>query len=206
MKGRKILTATFAVAALTLMAGCGSAGTIGTSSPVPTPTSAKPSSSVNGAPVVENPLNTSTIDSSPCDVATQGQVETLGMKLQSAQVTSSPPRSSYCTWTFDNRAGTINGGTVLENTAGLGSLYAKKSSGQLTHFQPISPIAGYPAVIYANGAQIGDGFCSLAVGVRNDLTYTVDTNLHSASPHYNDPCAAAQKIAEFAIQYLKGRQ
>jgi hypothetical protein len=54
----------------------------------------------------------------------------------------------------------VNFGMVAGNKDGLSSLYYQGAHGGLTTFDPIAPIAGYPAVIYANGGE-GAGTCTL---------------------------------------------
>jgi hypothetical protein len=73
----------------------------------------------------------------------------------------------------------------------------------LTTFKPVAPIEGYPAVIYANGGE-GNAVCTPAVGVRNDLVYTVSPQLRTGNPYLSDPCGIAAKMSAFAIQHLKG--
>lgn len=77
-----------------------------------------------------------------------------------------------------------------------------KQDGTLTSFTPLPPIDGYPAVSYAQGGE-GEGVCTLAIGVRDDLLYTVIARLDTGNPHRSDPCGVAAKIGSFGIEYLK---
>jgi hypothetical protein len=92
---------------------------------------------------------------------------------------------------------------TVGNKEGLSSLYYQSTHSGLTTFKPVSPVEGYPAVVYSNGGE-SPGVCTLAVGVRNDLTYTIITRLDTANPNRSDPCGTATKVAQLAIQQLKG--
>jgi hypothetical protein len=190
--------------AFVLLAGCASGTT--PSEPGPATASTTPTLPSHGAPNVVEPLNTTGIDNSPCDAVTKEQIESLGVPLKKSSVNPNLVKSKYCHWILVDGAGTFDGGTVVDNPSGLSSLYATNTEGGLTHFQPTPLIEGYPGLVYAQGGRVGDGECTLAVGVRNDLTYTVNVGLNNTNPNYKDPCGAAQKIAGFAIQYLKGKQ
>ncbi|MFJ8910811.1 DUF3558 domain-containing protein [Amycolatopsis sp. NPDC102389] len=72
-------------------------------------------------------------------------------------------------------------------------------------FNVLPNIAGYPAVQYANGGE-DPGACQLAVGLRDDMTYVLVTQLRRASPYLDDPCGLSVKIAEFTIKHLKMTQ
>ncbi|MFD5243023.1 DUF3558 family protein [Amycolatopsis sp. NPDC058340] len=89
---------------------------------------------------------------------------------------------------------------------GLSHLYALTAQGSgLTTFKPLPNIAGYPAVEYANGGE-GRGACQLAVGLRDDVTYVLVTQLRRGSAYLEDPCGLTVKLAEFAVQHLKAAQ
>ncbi|WP_233629596.1 hypothetical protein [Amycolatopsis sp. WAC 04197] len=56
-------------------------------------------------------------------------------------------------------------------------------------------------MIYDNGGE-GKGRCVLAVGIRDDLTYTVTPLLTTGNPILSDPCGMAIKVAAAAIKNL----
>ncbi|MFC9250571.1 DUF3558 family protein [Amycolatopsis thailandensis] len=89
---------------------------------------------------------------------------------------------------------------------GLSHLYALKAQGSgVTTFQPVAEIAGYSAVVYANGGE-GPGVCNLAIGVRDDMMYVLTTQLFKGNPKYEDPCGLLERFAEFAVQHLRHAQ
>ena len=57
-------------------------------------------------------------------------------------------------------------------------------------------------MVYGAGDE-GPGSCALEVGVRDDLTYTVNTQLREGNPAMADPCQMAERLAAAEITRLK---
>ncbi|MBB5853863.1 DUF3558 domain-containing protein [Amycolatopsis umgeniensis] len=188
------------LATVALVGGCSEQKT-GKPSPTNAPSSAALPS--DGAPAVTNPIaNTAAIETDPCTAVPAAEIETIGGKIDGSRI-EPMTMGKGCTWSFADGPSTVNAGLVTGNKQGLSTLYAQKARGGLTTFKPVDPIDGYPAVIYANGGE-GKGTCTLAVGVRDDLVYTVIPLLSSDHPMLADPCGMATKIAAAAIKNLKG--
>ncbi|MEC3980654.1 DUF3558 domain-containing protein [Amycolatopsis sp. H20-H5] len=189
--------------AITFVAACSST-TQGTPNPAPSSTNATGLPRA-GAPKVANPLKTGAFESKPCQAATNTEIESAGGKLESAEL-QPVGNGQSCLWIFADLTGTINGAMNLSEPDGLSHFYALKAQGSgLTTFKPLPDIAGYPAVVFANGGE-NKGVCNLAVGVRDNMMYTLVTRLFDGSPGYNDPCGVNVKIAEFAVKHLKEAQ
>jgi hypothetical protein len=202
MHNRRIVASVLALAVVTITSGCDSTSSGTATTPPPSTTSGGGLPS-DGAPNVAEPLtNASALESDPCSAATSAQIESLGGKVESA-APEDLSTGRQCVWTYTGEYGTISAGLVAANKQGLSSLYASSKDGSLTTFKPQPPINGYPAVVYAQGGE-GDGRCTLAVGMRNDLTYTIDALLDTSNPNRSNPCSIATKVAQFAIQHLKG--
>jgi len=186
-------------AAVSLLAGgCGTetAGTAVTSAP----SSARLPS--DGAPAVADPItNTAAVEADPCSAIPTGEIEAIGGRTDGSRLDPMSAGNS-CTWSFADGPSNVNAGLVTGNKEGLSSLYAQHATGGLTTFKPVAPINGYPAAIYANGGE-GEGTCTLAVGIRDDLAYTVIPLLSMTHPVYSDPCGMATKVAAAAIKHLK---
>jgi hypothetical protein len=201
MRPRATVLITLICAVLASTSGCSKppAG-----NPAPTPhTSAAGGLPTDGAPNVNDPLtNTAAVESDPCSAITTSQVESLGGKVKSV-ATDELSLGRGCAWVFADLAGDANAGLVTGNKNGLSSIYAQNARGGLTSFAPVAAVAGYPAVTYENGGE-EKGSCTLAVGVRNDLVYTVITQLNDNNTSYGDPCGMATKMAQFGIQRMKG--
>jgi len=181
-----------------MLSGCGAKGQ-NTPPPPPKPSSRLPS---NNAPVVPNPINETTrAEKDPCSAVPTAAIEEIGGKVERFR-TVELSEGLNCSWLFLEAPSTISAGLVVGNKDGLSALYAQNSAGGLTTFRPVEPVSGHPAVIYANGSE-GRGTCTLAVGIRDDLVYTVIPHLSSGNPMVSDPCGMATKVAAAAIKHLK---
>ncbi|HEY2063843.1 MAG TPA: DUF3558 domain-containing protein [Amycolatopsis sp.] len=185
-------------AAATLLAGCGGSAP---RQPSPAPSSS-PGAEPMLAPKVAQPLtNTAAYEADPCSALPISEIEKVGGKVKGTSIAESIVGKS-CQWTFDGSTGNVSGGFYSGNKLGLNSLYLENRDGHLSLFQPHAPVEGYPAVVYGAGDE-GKGSCALAVGVRDDLTYTVNTQLRTGNPALADPCKMAEQIAAAEITRLK---
>ncbi len=173
-------------------------------SPIPAPSPATASTQLprDGAPAVPEPIkNTAGAETDPCTAVKTSQIEELGGKVEKT-VTDDGALGKNCGWIFEEGPSNVNAGLVVGNKEGLSSLYAKKAHGDFVTFKPIDPIEGYPAVIYGTtGGR--EGFCNLAVGLRDDLVYTIVPQLYAGNPMLSDPCGLAARVAAAAIKNFK---
>ncbi|WP_410601433.1 DUF3558 domain-containing protein [Amycolatopsis sp. lyj-90] len=200
MRPKATLLTIVALSSVALLGGCESQkdGT-------PTPTSVPSSTGLpsNGAPAVANPIaDTAQFESDPCKAVPTPEIESIGGKVERSEQ-EDMTMGKACAWIFAKGANTVSAGLVAGNKDGLSSLYAQHATGGLTTFKPVEQVAGYPAVVYANGGE-GPGTCTLAVGVRNDLVYTIIPRLGSDHFSYSDPCGLATEVAAAGIKHLKG--
>ncbi|WIX80861.1 DUF3558 domain-containing protein [Amycolatopsis carbonis] len=187
------------IAAALTSAACSGGSTSGTPSPSPSANSTAPQSL---APKITEPItDTSSIEADPCSAVPVTVVESAGGRVKKTAVDDSD-LGKDCAWTFDG-TGNVSGGLVTANKDGLNGLYIQHARGALTTFKPQPSIQGYPAVVYDNGGE-GLGACNLAVGIRDDVTYTVITQLRDGNPALQDPCSMATALASAAITHLKG--
>ncbi|EME56750.1 DUF3558 domain-containing protein [Amycolatopsis decaplanina] len=199
---RLIIAATITCTTLLLATACKGDTTSGSLTPAPASSMGLPRA---GAPAVQSPLKTDLLATDPCGAATKTEVEAVGGTLKNAAA-EDIASGRGCAWIFANSAGNVSGALNVNQPDGLSHLYALKAQGSgVTTFKPLPNIAGYPAVEYANGGE-GQGACQLAVGLRDDVTYVLVTQLRRGSAYLEDPCGLSVKIAEFAIQHLKAVQ
>ncbi|MFC3453161.1 DUF3558 domain-containing protein [Amycolatopsis speibonae] len=191
------------IATAAMLAGC---GTENGGTPTPAPSSPNATELPRaGAPKVATPLDTAKFASDPCSAATNAEIEGVAGKLKRTEA-EDIAGGRGCAWIFNDLAGSVSGGLNVSQPDGLSHLYALNKQGSgVTTFKPLPDIGGYPAVVFANGGE-GAGNCNLAVGVRDNMMYTLVTKLFENNPAYNDPCGLNVKIAEFAIQHLKAAQ
>ncbi len=202
MRPRNSLAAMITAGALASITACGGP-TNGTAAPS-SPSDTAPASSANLAPKVDQPIsNTAGVETDPCSAVSTATVESAASKVKNSR-TNTSNLGNTCVWIFENSGGNVSAGVVTANKQGVNALYIQNSRGGLTTFKPQPPILGYPAVVYANGGET-EGSCNLAVGIRDDVTYTVIAQLRHDSPVYSDSCGMATKIASAAITHLKGQ-
>lgn len=199
-------TTVLAVAAsVALIAGCNGENPGKPSTGQPASSAAESGLPRAGAPKVATPLKTTALETSACDAASESDVNSAGVTLKTAEP-QDIAGGKGCLWIFTNTSGTVTGNLNVSQPDGLSHLYALKAQGSgVTTFQPVADIAGYPAVVYANGGE-GPGVCNLAIGVRDDMMYVLTTQLFSGSPKYNDACGLLTKFGEFTVQHLKAAQ
>jgi len=204
MRSRSMVVLAVAASAVSLLAGCNGENP-GKPTGQPTSSAAESGLPRAGAPKVATPLKTTALEANACEAASTSEIDSAGVTLKTAE----PQEISGgkgCLWILTNTSGTVTGNLNVSQPDGLSHLYALKAQGSgVTTFQPVADIAGYPAVIYANGGE-GPGVCNLAVGVRDDMMYVLTTQLFSGSPKYNDACGLLKKFGEFAVQHLKAAQ
>ncbi|GAB3703272.1 hypothetical protein GCM10027598_02230 [Amycolatopsis oliviviridis] len=199
---RLIIAATITCTTLLFATACNGDKTSGNPAPAPTSSAGLPRA---GAPAVQSPLKTDLLATDPCGAASKTEVESVGGALQSAEA-EDIAGGRGCAWIFAGFAGDVSGALNVSQPDGLSHLYALKAQGSgVTTFKPLQDIAGHSAVEYANGGE-GQGACQLAVGLRDDMTYVLVTQLRGGNPYLDDPCGLSVKIAEFAIQHLKAVQ
>ncbi len=192
-----------AAAAVVILAGGCTDQKAGDPTPAPSPAPSSGQLPANGAPAVSEPIkNTSAAESDPCSAVTAAQIEEIGGKVEKT-VTDDGALGKNCGWIFEEGPSNVNAGVVVGNKEGLSGLYAKKAQGEFATFKAVGPIEGHPAVVYGT-TEGREGFCTLAVGLRDDLVYTVIPQLYTGNPLVADPCGMATKVAAAAIKNLKG--
>jgi hypothetical protein len=198
-------TATFTLlAAGLLVSSCSSqAGNATPASPAP------PSSSGLrfGAPPVPAPLDPAPLEKTPCAAMTEDQVAGLGAPPKSAQAKPTDPLGPSCTWRFatdeDGPSSTTGAVFTADPTrGGISGLYGKQQLGGTTRFEPFSA-NGYPGVIYNASTSPPPGSCALAVGIRDDLTYTISVDLDGLKHPFAEGCELGKKVAGFVVSYLQ---
>jgi hypothetical protein len=201
MRPRTTLLTAMACASLALIAACSNQTT-----GQPTATTSAASSSglpKDGAPAVASPIvDTAASEKDPCSTIPTTDIEGIGGKVESSRVNDLALGKS-CVWILADSKGTVSAGMVVGNKDGLSGIYYQSTHGGLTTFKPLPEIDGYPAVVYANGGE-RPYTCTLALGVRDDLVYTISSQLRTGNPFYNDACGLNTKIAQVAVQKLKG--
>ncbi|MEQ0563142.1 DUF3558 domain-containing protein [Amycolatopsis sp. NEAU-NG30] len=175
----------------------------------PTPSQASPSGSTDqvpgpGVPKVENPIDITHFQQTPCDSLTPNQIE----ELLGSGITPKPEPDSQagpsCSW---NAADSSQAGVhvIFANVdkLGLTSVYRAKGT-TYPFFEPLDPIDGYPLVAYdGEGDQSAKGRCTVAMGTSD--TQAVDISIAQSEEKVGkrNPCAAARDVAAKVLGNLK---
>jgi uncharacterized protein DUF3558 len=202
------LSITFAaLTAGVLLAGCGvkegDAGNIGPMASPPPPfnpssTGSAPAGSTGSAPKVSNPLDPAPILANPCAALTSAQLTTFGLEATGRSRTNDA--GPTCAWDYaDGSTNTINVASIEANKNGLSDLYDQKA--EKAYFEETT-VSGYPAVYTDITDDRNRGRCSLQIGVTDQLTVYVFTQLDD-SPDSSKPCPVADKVGAAVVQTLK---
>ncbi|MEC3978799.1 DUF3558 domain-containing protein [Amycolatopsis sp. H20-H5] len=194
--------------------GLATTGCSGTSAVNGTPTAPAPSAPAStalpsdGAPAVPKALDPAALEKDPCSAMTADQVASLGKPQKSTEPEVADSGGPKCSWDFATDGPSSVTGAVFTadpSRSGISGLYSQHKVDGLTKFEPFS-VDGYPGVVYDNSTNALPGQCAAAVGIRDDLTYTISVSLYSGTTPFTDGCELGKKVAGFVIEYLKKGQ
>lgn len=163
-----------------------------------------PGNAPQGAPSVQQPLDTAAFEKEPCQSLKPPQTQSLGMGDAEGESELDPDIGASCTWSNVSSSGSLLSVAFPPQGAGVGSLYAKRDT--YPHFRELPPVNGYPAVVAMNGQTPPEqaGTCDLNVGVANDRMVSIHTAASSdQSPFKADPCGKAQQVAGEVVKTLQ---
>lgn len=176
-----------------------------------TPTTSQPNGSApglphSGAPKVTNPIaDTSSFEADPCSVITPEQLKSIGLRAPDPKPEDASDGPG-CLFEFDRDTASEfrTGLSTAGEREGISTLYARKANGTAVLFEEQPPVDGFPAVIAMPEDSRSDGECMFSVGMRDDLLLSVDLFADPELEQGKDPCGWAQKVAELAVQTMKG--
>lgn len=204
---RGLRIGTVAVAAIGALAACSGGGSVGGNPPASSaPSSAGAQTSAatgtaNGAPKVATPLRTDGIAANPCSALTTAQMTELGVAPPGRSSTTQAGPS--CMWqAAANPSNSASIGVMTANKNGLSDIYANHSDGKYAYFEPV-PVDGYPGVYAEQADERAKGYCSVWIGVTDQLAVGVSVILLSGANQAH-PCDSANKIGTAMIEHLKG--
>ncbi|GAB3380077.1 DUF3558 domain-containing protein [Amycolatopsis echigonensis] len=172
--------------------------TPGTPVPATPESSSAPTSTSRSVPKVSNPLDATKYEQNPCALLSQSQATEVINAVRNRQ--SQGLVAPICSWydADNNRVGL----GLLPGQGGLAGAYTNSDS-ESGYFEAAPDVNGYPAVFAGTTDDRKRGGCQIAVGIKDDETFTSSVALRSASPLYNDPCSLAVKTAAAAITTIK---
>lgn len=155
----------------------------------------------NGAPDVEDPLDISRFVADPCLVLTSTQAQGLNVPTQGTPTSFSLGKG--CDWTNRENLGSTTIAMSNNQPLGLTAQYTANKDGKYQFFEEISPIEDYPAIAFDVVDRRDRGACSVAVGVANDLSFTVFLTLSTGNIDKKDPCESASIVAGMMMKTMK---
>lgn len=172
-----------------------------TDSTSPSPTDDNADLPTNGAPKVDNPLDTTRYQDDPCATLTASQATDLNLPATGER--TSVARGVGCEWENPDIRGSVLIGFLTGIHSGLSSAYATNEAGDFAYFVPLPEINGYPAVAADIEDRRSRGICTIAVGVTDKLVSQVTVHLSTANVDQKDPCEVTADVADMALQTMK---
>lgn len=200
-------------ATVVLLAGC-TTTTPGQASPTPengsetssdtTAQSGSPESDelpTDGAPKVDDPLDTTKFQENPCLSLTSEQSE----DIFGLSPTGRPFRGALgnaCEWKNDEKSAQAEVRFLNENPRGLSAEYEVNDEGGWAFFESLS-VDGLPAVARGQADTRPEGECAVVVGATDEVTFEVRIQQSQDNIGKRDPCATAADVATEAVKTMK---
>ncbi|MDI5975323.1 DUF3558 domain-containing protein [Amycolatopsis magusensis] len=196
------------VAAASLAACSGETGgkprPVETAAPQGSPTGQPPD-----GPSIPDPLDASPFLGNPCDLTPQAKLSGLGYtepgepKTEDdvAKVLAGPSCHWRGTEPGVGMTVQVQTGNRDAGIGGVAGLEKAKQSRQLGFLEQTEGIGGYPAFFAGQSDRRATGTCALAVGIADDLTFTVTSLGYQGA---QDSCDNSAGVAAIVIDTLKG--
>jgi hypothetical protein len=198
---RALRLGAIAAAAAGVLSACSGGSDGGSSIPTLAPSSAAASSSSRLAPAVPAALPADQLSSDPCGALSTAQVSQIG--LTGAGKASQNSSGPSCVWkSASNDANSVSISPMTANKNGLNDIYAGKAKDK--YFEPTS-VSGYPAVYADITDDRSSGYCTLWVGVTDQLAVGVLTII-GAGTNKSNPCPVVERTATAMIKHLQGSE
>jgi len=155
----------------------------------------------DGAPKVEKPLDASHFEQTPCDALTPEDAQTLN--VPAAGEPTEVAFGKGCRWRNKETQGVVGIQFFSTDKRGLSSVYQEAKGSDFPYFEPLDDIEGFPAVAYDPETEKPTGDCTVAVGVTDQLVFTVQLDLSSANIGHKDPCVVAAQAAGMMAKTMR---
>lgn len=156
----------------------------------------------DGAPKVDNPLDTTRFQEDPCSTLTASQAE-KELNLPPSGKPEDIALGKGCQWLNSNTRGMVRIGFLTGNDRGLSGFYSANERGEYPYFSELPPIEGFPAIASDVEDRRPQGRCIVVVGVTDQLTVQVILQLSQANIGSREPCEFAAEVAGKALRTMK---
>jgi hypothetical protein len=156
----------------------------------------------NGAPKVEDPLDTTRYQSDPCSILTASQAQDeLNLPPQGEPEVVALGKG--CKWYNPDTRGEVQIALLTGNPRGLSAVYRANQEGKYPYFTELPPVEGYPAIASDIEDRRPRGICIVDVGMTDELVLNVALYLSQANVGHAEPCEMAARVAGLAVQTMK---
>ena len=155
-----------------------------------------------GAPKVTEPLDTSRYEQDPCRSLTADQARSLDLPA-TGTITDMVALSRACEWKNPTTRGYVQIFFIVDDPRGLSPEYDVKNRGGWKFFEELPDIEGHPAIARGNPDDRDNGYCTVVVGVADDMVFGSTVQLSQVNIGIENPCEAAADVAELALQTMK---
>jgi hypothetical protein len=155
----------------------------------------------NGAPKVDDPLDTAKFVENPCLTLTTDQSQdTFGISPSGQPYDGS--LGNACKWKNEESRAQADVRFLDKNPLGLSAEYAVNEEGRWSFFEELT-VEGYPAVARAQVDRRSDGICTVVVGASDELSYEVVLQQSRDRVGSKDPCVVAADVASETVKTIK---
>lgn len=155
----------------------------------------------DGAPKVENPLDTTKFQQDPCLALTAAQARELNVGAQGKPVPA--PLGKGCDWRNSETGGHIYLQWAEKDPRGLSAEYKANKAGTWAYFVELPKIEGYPAVARDISDRRDKGECLVAVGVSDKVSFQLGGTLSRANIGKKDACEVTVQVAGMMLRTMK---
>lgn len=158
---------------------------------------------------VDNPVDVTPYLERPCSLVSEDLLVSLGFPPSKgrAQVAKDDDVAAlsgpYCGWSGEgegNLTVSLQSGNRDRGVGGLGGIKNLHDQGRFALWEETT-IRGYPAAYYALRDMRAQGYCSIAIGVADDMSVTVGADFFVEQP--SRACVTAERVAAEVIDTLK---
>lgn len=154
-----------------------------------------------GAPKVENPLDTTDFQQDPCRALTAAQSRELN--VGSSGTPDEGALGNGCKWENTETRGKTIIAFLDDDPRGLSAEYDANEKRKWAYFEELPPIEGHPAVARDLQDDRDKGYCSIVVGVSDEVAFSTFLQLSLANRGNKDPCDVAAQVAGMALRTMK---
>lgn len=155
----------------------------------------------DGAPKVDDPLDTTKFQENPCLTLRSDQSERIfGISPSGQRYTDT--LGNGCKWKNEETRAQADVVFLDKNGRGLSAEYAVNEEGRWVLFEELT-VEGYPAVIRGLVDRRPDGICTVVVGASDEISYEVVLKQSDDRVGTRDPCEVAADVASETVKTIK---